>query len=279
MRSLQKPFSTYLRIIGYQPNTRKMMEYALSELLSRVEKPVKEVSRKDIVAHANYLAHRPNKKYSGGLSSSMLRHYLYGLKVFFSWCEQTGKIEMNPMSGYALPKVETPARQLLSEREIKELYEVCDHNLDRAILGLFYGCGLRSSEGEKLNGKDVSFKEKVVYVRKGKGGKRRVVPMSDRVSKHLRAYYRNDRQGSDQDAFLENTRGRRLRGSSINKRLKKLLSKSGITKRITLHNLRHSIATHLLSSGVSLEQVRDFLGHAYLETTQIYTHYDPQNLP
>ena len=70
---------------------------------------------------------------------------------------------------------------------------------------------------------------------------------------------------------MTNRTHKRIRGSSYNSILKKLLERAGIQKEITLHCLRHSIATHLLESGLSVEYVRDFLGHKHLESTQIYT--------
>ncbi|MFO7933932.1 MAG: tyrosine-type recombinase/integrase [Bacteroidales bacterium] len=155
-----------------------------------------------------------------------------------------------------------------------------------ADLGLFYGCGLRRREVEALNVKDISFRGKLVYVRSGKGKRRRVVPVTGRVIEDLKAYYYQERvhvvhkqrataAGSNQ-AFLLNKNGSRMLGQSLWRRLRVLVLKSGLEhpERVTLHSLRHSIATHLLHSGLSVEQVRDFLGHTHLESTQGYTRVD-----
>lgn len=277
--SLEVPFAQYLRVVGYSKSTCHTMSYALNEFAGRVKKPLQEINKQDIDEYTFYLESRPNHRRSGGLSSSMLRHYLYGLKVFFNWCEQTGKLKINPMSGHVLPVVETMERVILSREEVSRLYGVCEDHRDRSLLGIYYGCGLRRSEGEALNGKDIDFGNGLLYVRSGKGGKRRVVPLSNGVRWDLLRYYRDERDGHDQEPFLLNNSGTRMRGSTSNKRLKELVEKAGINKSITLHSLRHSIATHLLHQGLSLEQVRDFLGHAHLETTQIYTHYDTKKLP
>ncbi len=272
MKSLKSSFARYLRTIGYGPSSQNMMNFALSELLDYYP-DIATISKRDIENYATYLSGRPNRKRSGGLSSSMLRQYLYGLKVFFSWCEQTGRIRLNPMSGYVLPEVESSVRAILSEQEIRRLYEVCESYQDRALLGLFYGCGLRRSEGEKLNAMDIHFREGLLYIRKGKGGKRRVIPLSRAVRHDLVNYYREERgHHPDQRAFMLNGWGLRMKGNTYNDRLKQLVSKAGIGKAVSLHSLRHSIATHLLNKGLRLEQVRDFLGHAHLETTQLYTH-------
>jgi len=280
MRKIKKSFAQYLRTLGYSKSTQRMMSYSLNEFINHDPRPIENIQKEDLIKYADYLSNRPKKKGVGCMSSTMLRQYLYGLKVFFSWCEQTERISINPMSGYELPEVEKREREILSRKEIRELYAVCETNQDRAILGLFYGCGLRRSEGEKLNAVDIDFSKSLLYVRQGKGGKRRVIPLSDGIRKDLLRYHQEERgYHPESSAFILNESERRMSGTTYNDRLKKLLAKAGILKRISLHNLRHSIATHLLEQGLELEQVRDFLGHAHLETTQIYTHYDTRKLP
>ena len=255
------------------------MLYAVEEFCNCIVKSLNEITKEDIKTYAKYLSTRPNRRRSGGLSSSIIRHYLYGLQVFFGWCEQTGRLHKNPMSGYQLPQVERVKRVILSRTEVGRLYEVCEHYEEEALLGIYYGCGLRRSEGEALDLRDIDFVKSLLYVRSGKGGKRRVVPLGKRVKQDLLNYVRNERpdleaMSSRQNsrAFMLNYYGGRMSGDKANQRLKGLVKKAGLLKQISLHSLRHSIATHLLMNGLSLEQVRDFLGHANLETTQIYLH-------
>lgn len=149
---------------------------------------------------------------------------------------------------------------------------------DRAILSIYYGCGLRRNEGVNLNLKDIQLKEKLVYVRKGKGNKERYVPMTETVKEDLENYIHVARENlinpriSNQEAFLLSQRGKRIHENSIAIRLQKLAEAARINKTFGLHALRHSIATHLLQSGMALENVSKFLGHQSLESTQIYTH-------
>ena len=167
-------------------------------------------------------------------------------------------------------------REPLSKEEITQLFEAASTLKLQTILHLFYSCGLRRSEGEALNINDVHFKNQLIYIREGKGAKRRVVPITERVSKELEEYYLNERTSSitkkvkDTEAFLLNNTGARMKGDQCNKLLQQIKEKAALQKEITLHHLRHSIATHLLQSGMSMEYVRDFLGHSFLETTQIY---------
>ena len=149
---------------------------------------------------------------------------------------------------------------------------------DRAMLAVYYGCGLRRSEGISLDVSDVLIKEKLLYVQKGKGYRERYVPMSEAVKESLENYINVARSSflscelMKQQALLLSFRGRRMDGNSLIMRLKALVKGASINKAVGLHTLRHSIATHLLQSGMRLESVSRFLGHQSLESTQIYTH-------
>jgi integrase/recombinase XerD len=200
------------------------------------------------------------------------------LKTFIKYQEENGNISKNPFSALNFPKPKYPPRRVLSREEIKALYEACQTMRERALLALFYGCGLRRSEAEKLNIDDVNFKNQLLYVRMGKGKRRRVVPMTEQVKRDLENYYKNERiiytkelTADNQKALMLNNHGNRMLGNGYWNKFKCLTQKAGLPKEISLHHLRHSIATHLLESGLSIEQVRDFLGHRHLESTQIYT--------
>ncbi len=159
-------------------------------------------------------------------------------------------------------------REPLTIAEIKLLFEAATTLKERALLHIFYSCGLRRSEGEALNIQDIHFKLQLLFVREGKGAKRRVVPITERVSKSLEDYYLHERCAStaknvkDIEAFILNKRGYRMKGDGYNKMLKELIEKTHnaelINHNCTLHHLRHSIATHLLQSGMSMEYVRYF---------------------
>jgi integrase/recombinase XerD len=229
----------------------------------------------------NWLHDRPNKITGGGLSAMMVHYFMYALKTFFNWLEETDQIKENPMNALRFRQPGGNTRQPLAQEEIKQLFEAATSQKEKAILHIFYSCGLRKSEGVVLDIGDISFKQKIIYVRKGKGLKRRAVPITEKVKQELEDYFLNERievkkpalpagRHFDTEAFVLNHRGKRMSGASFNAVLKKLKGRAGITKEISLHHLRHSIATHLLENGLSVESVRDFLGHSQLETTQIY---------
>ena len=147
---------------------------------------------------------------------------------------------------------------------------------DRAMLMLYYGCGLRRSEGSGLNIADIHLGERVVHVRKSKTGRARYVPLSIGATETLIEWLNEGRRAFEpkphEKAFFLNVHGGRITGQALAIRLKLLAEKAEITKAVTLHGLRHAIATHLLEAGMSVAYISHFLGHKSLESTQIYTH-------
>ena len=138
-----------------------------------------------------------------------------------------------------------------------------------------YGCGLRRSEAQDLNIKDVNFEQKLLFVRKGKGKKRRVIPLTEAIAKDLKDYfsYTEIVRKEGEESFLVNINGSKIKGENVYELFKRILKRTQSLKpeNYCLHSLRHSIATHLLENEMSIEMVRDFLGHSQLVTTQIYT--------
>lgn len=275
-QQLIKDLKGYLEPLGYQPGTVKMLLTCTQEFLWKLGTGNRSlddtVQSADILKHHEYLQQRPNYNQSGGLSEMMIHHHLYSLRVFFDWLQQTNQINHHPMSKLKFKRPKTNPREVLTALEIKALYEACINLKERAMLSLFYGCGLRRSEGIRLAVDDVKFKEGMLYVRSGKGGRSRAVPMSKGVQGDLESYLNQERFAQPgTTSYLTNTKGLAMSGDSMNRLLKPLLHRAEITKEISLHSLRHSIATHLLSGGLSVEYVRDFLGHKHIESTQVYT--------
>jgi site-specific recombinase XerD len=140
---------------------------------------------------------------------------------------------------------------------------------NRALVELVYSAGLRSAEAVGLDLGDVDFEQELVHVRRGKGGKERVVPLGEEAALWLGRYLRDARpqlaRGAN-DAFFLSVRGRRLDTSTL--------------RRIVPHphRLRHAFATHLLEGGADLRTIQELLGHSSLSTTQVYSHVDPRHL-
>ena len=263
-------FTKYIQQIGYSKGSQYQIPNCIKEFLEVTNKSFKSITQQDILGFYEYLQTRPLKRRTGALSEAMINHYVFSLKTFFGWLEQTQQIKYNPISNIKFKRPQGNPREPLSQKEINQLFENTTTAKETAILHLFYSCGLRRTEAENLNTSDIHFSKNLLYVREGKGAKRRVIPMNEKVKKELESYYNNERTKINEEAFILNRTNERMRGDSYNRALKEIIKRSEIEKEITLHHLRHSIATHLLENGLSIEFVRDFLGHSHLEATQIY---------
>jgi integrase/recombinase XerD len=243
-----------------------------------------------IKEHYAYLLERPNQLFGGALSLYTITGYLFLIRLLLSWAVQSGQISSSPMESLRFPTPPPAARAIVTKEEIQDLYAICVLAQERLTLSLFYGCGLRASEGSRLNLKDIDQKARLLYVRQGKGRKRRVIPLTVAIAEDIKNYIYEQRveqitrltKGLDQKALSLNKVGTRMSAQSYWRLFKELLQRLGdpelINQGISLHSLRHSIATHLLADGMPLERVRDFLGHDHLETTQLYTHLKTDEL-
>gem|GEM_PF-2205182 len=228
------------------------------------------VTQEQISSFYKWLHERPNKRLGGGLSDNYIYQHVYALKLFFRYQEETGEITYNPISAMKFKRPEYAGREPLSREEIRLLFDTAETMKETAILHLFYSCGLRRSEAQDLHSKDLCFAEKLLYVRKGKGkgAKRRAVPLAQKAAEQLQQYLNRERGNADTESFILNKNGKPMSGNSFYNTVRNLTERSGINKTVTLHQLRHSIASHLLERGLSVESVRNFLGHRHLESTQ-----------
>jgi integrase/recombinase XerD len=250
---------------------------------------LRQITPAHIKAYYAHLQERP-ARYGGALSPHTINGYLGEIRLLLRWAEQNELVRINPMADLRFPTPPVLPRATMSKAEIEQLYAVCKVPLEKVLLGLFYGCGLRRSEAERLDSGDVDAKAALLYVRRGKGNKRRVIPLAPRVLEDLQTYRYEQRPrqigkrttAADRRALVLNRVGQRMRGGSYHKLFNRLKERTEnrelIIRGVSLHSLRHSIATHLLADGMAIERVRDFLGHDCLETTQIYTRVNTEQL-
>lgn len=297
-RKLAETFYQYQKRLGYVPNSYQAKFNYLNEFLHWLEckgnTDVLNVTAAEIKDYYNYVSIRPSKKDGGALSPKTTHSHMRIVRDFFEMLLQQQQININPTATlkFYYPQ-SSEERNTITQQEVQQLYEVTETAQEKTILSLAYGCGLRAAELQSCNIEDIKLREKILIVPKGKGNKRRVIPLSNGVVKDLSNYYYNEREAlttgrdyklnaSNQNAFMLHSRGGRMMDDTYNKHLKALIERTQNEalqeKQITIHNLRHSIATHLLEQGIPVEQVRLFLGHSQLETTQIYTHINKNQL-
>jgi len=265
-------FKHYLQHLGYSKSICTDLPECLGSFIEYHNVLVAEsVTQEHIASFYKWLHERPNKRLGGGLSDNYIYQHVYALKLFFRYQEETGEITYNPISAMKFKRPEYSGREPLSREEIRQLFDSAESQKETAILHLFYSCGLRRSEAYQLHIKDLHFSEKLLYVRRGKGTRRRAVPLAQKVADQLEQYCKYDRGITETESFILNKNGKPMSGNSFYNTVRNLTERSGINRTVTLHQLRHSIASHLLESGLSVESVRDFLGHRHLESTQVYT--------
>lgn len=282
-RLLLKGLQTWLEILGYS-------ELAIPGILQGVLQFMIWLSEKDVnnlqqlqATHANeYMAQqqeRLGQRTGRPLTTSFMNKQIQALLLFSRYLRETGKY----VTGFDLKRIEEQRSMptYLTKVEIQQLYEVTADNIlgmrDRAMLAVFYGCGLRLNEGVHLELRDVMRDKQILHVRKGKRYKERLVPMSAKTMQMITLYMDIGRpqllqQHQTDRLFLDANKGRPMQRQSLYIRVKALVRKAKIKKKVGTHTLRHSIATHLLQSGMKLEQIQQFLGHSNMDSTQIYTH-------
>ncbi len=286
-------FADFIRLKGYSRGKNTSYGYHVREffffLENRGVENIKQVIAADVIQYYEYLNERPNQKREGGLSESMIREHLFSLRLFFDYLMDMGELEASPAH---LPKFSfgrQKQRQILSIEEVKQLQSACITKLEEALLAVAYGCGLRRNEIELLDTTDVLLNKGYLIVREGKGGKSRTIPLSDAGLQILKAYVVTERQSLIQEeeikftnAFFINKTGTRMRGGTLDKTLHDIIARTQnpviISKNITLHCLRHSIATHLLDNGGEIEFVQEFLGHEEMDTSHLYSKRRKQRL-
>ncbi len=208
------------------------------------------------------------------------------LKGLHRYACEAGLARQDPARELHGPRLPQTLPRVLSVAEVSRLVHAVDpgHPLalrDRALLELLYACGLRASELCTLPLPALDLEEAIVRVT-GKGDKQRWVPVGGAAVEAVAQYLeglrpRLVRRSGASEIFL-NRRGSGLSRVGLWKILKRIAAGVGLEDRVTPHVLRHSFATHLLQGGADLRVVQELLGHADLQTTQIYTHLDRQYL-
>jgi integrase/recombinase XerD len=284
-------FRHYLETMGRNAKSVYVRLRLLNEFFAWIEsqgiQSLELIKYAHLTAYECHLRQRPNKVQVGLLSDKSVSHHLWIISQLFGYLQLVGKISHNPCSKLEIkfPK-DTGQRTILSQAEIKEIYQVANE-FDRTWFGLCYGCGLRVMELRDLDINDIQLSDGVVVVRHGKGNKKRLVPMTLKIMDDLRAYLKKRKKTITEpptQALFLHIRGGRMKDYTFNKWLKQLIMRTenevlkARVNQIGIHCLRHSIATHLIENGVKMEQVKEFLGHSHLETTEIYTRVSQEQI-
>lgn len=209
------------------------------------------------------------------------------LKTFFQWLARGNHILYNPASELQLPRLPKHLpRAILSVAEVEAVLAAADHTnpqglRDRALLETLYSSGLRRSEAAHLALYDLDASRRLLFVREGKGARDRVVPVGARALAWLDRYLTQARPqllAHPHDTLFVTDYGEPASPEFIAAKVKRYMLFAGIDKPGATHLLRHAMATHMLEAGADVRVLQALLGHANLNTTQIYTHVSIEHL-
>ncbi len=248
MNSEIEGFLTLKRLKGASENTLAIYRFYLEKFFEFVKKPAKELDEQDLI---NFLAefqktHGPRSLY---LVTNVLRQFYAYLKK---------RIEI------PLPKIPKQLPKVLSREDVKKMIAAAKGK-EKLLIVLLYSTGCRVSEILNLCYEDINLEEGYAIVKGGKGAKDRIVPLSKQAIELLKQNFGSGKIFN-------------LTPRSVQRIVKRVAKRAGVGDWVTPHKLRHALATHLLESGVNIRIVQEVLGHASLNTTQIYTHVLAQEI-
>lgn len=286
---LKKEFLEYLEIEkGRSLKTVENYDRYLMRFFefSKISK-ASEITDDSIRQFRLWLNRRPGADRGSNMKKNSQNYHLITLRVFLKYLMKR-KVKSLAPDQIELAKTAERQLDLINQTELKRLIETPSGSglrdlRDRAIMELLFSTGLRVSELSSLSRESIDFNKDEFSV-KGKGGKVRVVFLSDGAKEALLKYLEN-RTDLDDAMFVRTDRdctktseSLALTPRSIERMVKKCAIKAGISKKVTPHILRHTFATDLLQNGADIRSVQAMLGHANIATTQIYTHISDKQL-
>ncbi len=292
MREYIDKFILYLGVQrNFSPHTLRGYRTDLNQFASYLEKLHLNFKDLDYLTLRRYLSFLYLKGFEKGkrrhtYDKTTLARKIAATRSFFRYLYQERVIDKNPASFLASPKLEKRLPQVLRADLVLNLLSLPSTLeplglRDKAILEVLYGCGLRVSELISLNLSSFNFGLREVKVI-GKGSKERLIPLNPEAKLTLESYLKHGRpkllKSQSEKALFLNRFGNRLSDRSVRRLLEKYLKKLGDSVGYSPHNLRHTLATHLLESGADLRVVQEILGHENLATTELYLHLTERRL-
>lgn len=253
-------FKSKLQITSHAAGTISDYCHALYKAVLHTGKLPEEMSQRELDAYLAFLLNSEPKP-----SESQFKHFVYGMKCYLDAMGFAGSASLS------MPKIRRAKKlpRVLSVEDVRHLLRICPL-YQKALFSTIYDCGLRSFEACGLKWNDIDFNRQTVHVKKGKGNKDRVIPIS-RKTLIVLGRYRRDYPSRDY-VFKRFGKDAPINNYIIRTYLKEFLLHAGLDGTLTVHSLRHSYATHLLECGEDIQTVMQRLGHRSVQTTMIYLH-------
>jgi integrase/recombinase XerC len=274
-----KLFIEYLQIEkNYSQYTIEHYQHDISEfIMFMTEQSILALEDVQYLDARLYLTKLFEKK----LARKTIARRISGLRSFYKFLLREDLIQDNPFSLVSIPKIEKRLPEFFYEEELEQLFTSCETSTpvgqrNKALLELLYATGIRVSECCQIQLSDLDFSLSTVLIH-GKGGKDRYVPFGKFANDALKQYIGDGRlelvsKNHSHDFLFVNFRGGPLTVRGVRTILNSMIEKSTLNGKIHPHMLRHTFATHLLNKGADMRSVQELLGHAFLSSTQVYTH-------
>jgi site-specific recombinase XerD len=262
---LSRALEIELRIRGASNRTIKSYVYNNQKFLEFIDKSSKSVTTNDIKKYLSYLKLK-------GITNNSLSQIIASLKFYYQ-----NVLGRKIFYGIRYPSRERKLPTVLTKEEISRMIEATKNLKHRLMIKLTYGSGLRVSEVVKLKICDLDLDQGIIHVKCGKRRKDRNTIIPKNLIEELKLYLKSK---GDNNTYLfpgikEN---QHLSVRSVQKIVKNAAESAGIKKRVYVHALRHSFATHLLENGTDIKNIAELLGHNRLDTTLIYLHTSTEHL-
>jgi integrase/recombinase XerD len=265
MTPLRQRYIDDLRLKNFSPGTVRVYVHAVAKFAQHFGRSPDTLTREEVRAYLVQLIDRGVSRSYTVLCRNALRHLYQDTLKRTDW-----------LSGIPRPKRERRLPVVLSRDEVQRLFAVVTNLKQRALFMVAYDAGLRLSELINLRLEDIDSGRMVLRIRQGKGKKDRYARLTPGLLELLREYWREFRP--ENLLFPGATANKRYDLATPGQLLKKVCRKAGIQKRVSMHTLRHSFATHLLEAGVNLRVIQQMLGHDKIQTTALYTHISLEEL-
>lgn len=260
---LTNRYTKIIQLKNFSYKTEKLYLHHLNLFLDFIiGKKLKEINPEILLEFFNYL------KIQKIFSYSSMKQSLASIKLLY---KEVLKREIDFNFNIKMKKPNY-LPNILTKEEIKNIINSTNNLKHKAIISTIYSCGLRISEAINLETMDINSFGMTIKIRNSKGKNDRYVMLSKKLLELLRKYFK---EYKPKKYLFEGQFDQKYSSRSIQLTFNTLVKKNGIKKKVTVHSLRHSFASHLLDSGTDIRFIQELLGHKHLSTTQIYTHINP----
>lgn len=282
---LRNFFKQYIQVVGYSTKCGDKYTYGVTEFLGWLEQKdvfdIEDVNKSALQEYYYFLSSRPKYRGKGNLSKSAIQDHFLSIKILFDYLNGMGVKRTLPFPNF-FANTSCQSRNIATTREVKQIIKHCNSSFEHMVIVIAYSCGARRSEMVNLNESSYSAQTNTLFIENGKNNKSRYIPLSNKLSAQIRAYIDDKRKArcsikvqQNVVPFFEEVYGERITGDKLYRTFKKVLRRTNnkklIEKELTLHSMRHSIATHFLENGAGIEFVKEFLGHTDVDTSHLYT--------